>query len=359
MKNTLLLTPGPVPIPNFVHEAIAKPVIHHRTSVFEAFYDELLSNFKYLFQTEKYVCSMMGSGTYGVEVAMYSLFRPENEILVVNNGKFSQRWADYGNLLGLKVTDLGKEWGRGVEPNEVLEAFEKMKTPKGVVLTHSETSTGGLIDLEEMAFSIRHIYPEMIIVVDAITSVGTIPFYFDEWQIDCAVVASQKALMNPAGTVAFALSERAEQTLINTHEADFRNLYNFLHWAKRKNYPYTPPVSLLFGLKAATDHIKSETLPKIWNKTHLAAKYFRNSIIELGGEIFAEKPSDSLTAFFIPSLNTTIMLNELENTFGLKLSGGQGELKGKIARISHMGMADIKAGRACINALTDLIYCID
>ncbi len=355
MHKSRLLSPGPAPIPDFVKEAITQPVIHHRTSEFETFYGDLLEDFKYLFQTEQYVCSMIGSGTYGVEAAIYSLFREGEEVLVLNIGKFGERWIDYGQLCGLNVYELKKEWGHTIAIPETIEALDKIKVPKGIIITHSETSTGVCLDLEEIAFAIRQQYPELLILVDAITSVGALPFYMDDWKIDCAVVAAQKALMNPAGTAAFALSEMAKNKLQATHPADFRNLHNYLHWAEQKNYPYTPPVSLLYGLKAATAHIRTKTLPTVWNEVHQASQFFKEEIQKLGGKLLAQQPSDSLTAFYIDEVDMTFLLKQLEEIYRLKLSGGQSMLKGKIARISHMGLADQQAAAVCITAISEIL----
>lgn len=339
-KELQLLTPGPVPVPDFVMEAISQAVMPHRTTAFEAFYSHMLERLKYLFLTEQHVCTMMGSGTYGVESAMYSLFQPADEVLVVEMGKFSERWADYGELLRLKISRLTKEWGQSPSVDEIVEAGKACMDLRGVILTHSETSTGAMIDLEEIALAVREDFPDALILVDAITSVGSMPFYMDDWDIDCTVVASQKALMNPAGLVAFAISERASNRMQAHHKADFRHLGNYLSWAARHNYPFTPPVQLLYGIDAALQYIESETLPVMWNRSHQSAQTFRRGLKKLGGRLFADMPSESLSAFSFPDQDMIALKKQLEVDHGIQISGGQGELKGKIGRISHMGMAD-------------------
>ena len=152
----MLLSPGPVEIPPFVQEALLKPVIHHRTSAFEKMYGSVLDGLRYGFQTNDTVCTMIGSGTYGVQAAMYSRFRPdEGAVMVVNNGKFSGRWVDYGILLGLDILESKLEWGKSPQKYEILQNLDAFPgNVQGLVLTHCETSTGALTDVEEIAFAV-------------------------------------------------------------------------------------------------------------------------------------------------------------------------------------------------------------
>jgi aspartate aminotransferase-like enzyme len=332
----ILLTPGPCPVPSFVAEAIAMPVMPHRTAGFEAFFGEMKEGLRYLFQTEAHVCGMMGSGTMGVEAAMYSLFKEGDAVLVPDFGKFSRRWVDYGKLMGLNLSTLTKKWGEEPSVVEFLEKAQNIPDLKGVVLTHCETSTGVAIDLEEMAFVLRRALPEVLLLVDAVSSVGAIPFYFDAWDLDCAVVASQKALMNPAGTVYVAFSERGRRAVRQTHPSDGRNLWNYLDFADRNSFPYTPPVQLFYGIMAALGHIRGAGLPAVWNRTHSSAKTFREMLLKAGGVIFGTGTGESLTAFSIPGTEAGDLRAQLKEK-GFLLSGGQGELKGKILRVSHMG----------------------
>ncbi len=349
-----LLTPGPVPIPDFVQEALGQSVIPHRSAQFEAFYANILDGLRYLFQTKQTVCTMASSGTGGVEAAMYSLFKPGDRVLVLDNGKFSGRWATYVNVLGLELIYLKKSWGEIATPKEVLAAMEEGGKVKGVVLTHCETSTGAYLDLEEISYLLKQKHPETLIVVDGIASIGATPFYFDAWGIDCAVVASQKALMNPAGVVAIALSEGSTATLRATDPGDYQNLYNYVQWAEKRNYPFTPPYSLLSGLLAVLNHYQEKTLPVIWNQVHQSAQYFRQRLKSLKGNSFTPYLSDSMTAFQFEGRDPESIRSQLEAQ-GFWLSGGQGPLKGQILRISHMGLADQVAMEACCDALAEIL----
>ncbi|MEL6251577.1 MAG: alanine--glyoxylate aminotransferase family protein [Bacteroidota bacterium] len=350
-----LFSPGPVPIPNFVQEALSKAVIHHRSQEFEDFYGGFLKRLSYIFQTENLTCACMGSGTYGVEMAIYSMFQPGERVLVSTHGKFSQRWADYARHLGMEVLELENAWGEVPGVKDVMDSLAQHPHLQGLILTHSETSTGALLDLEEIAFAVKQKYPHILILVDGITSIGSLPYFHDDWGIDCSVIASQKALMNPAGLVAFAFSPQGKQKLRETHTSDFQNLYNHLKAAQKNSSAFTPPVQLLFGVDAAMKHMEEESLPAIWNRTHQTARYFRKEIEEIGGKIFPDNPTDSLTSFSFEGKDCTSLKEYLQKEHGLIISGGQGELKGKILRVSHMGLFSQKDMEKVIEALKNAL----
>ena len=333
-----LFSPGPVPVPDFVQQALSKAVIHHRSAEFEEFFGGFLESLSYIFQTEHKVCACMGSGTYGMEMAIYSMFQAGERVVVSTHGKFSKRWADYAKHLGVEVIELEKAWGEVPSVSEIMETLENHPHLQGLVLTHSETSTGALLDLEEIAFEVKRKYPHILILVDGITSIGSLPYFHDDWGIDCSVIASQKALMNPAGLVAFAFSPQGKQKLRETHDSDFQNLYNHLKAAQKNSSAFTPPVQLLFGVDAAMKHMEEETYPAIWNRTQQTARYFRNELKEMGGKIFPKRTTDSLTAVSFEGKDHTAIKEYMEKEHKMILSGGQGELKGKILRVSHMGL---------------------
>ena len=343
----MLLTPGPVPLPEIVLEAMSRPIIPHRSKQFEAFYKEILLGLKYLFQCEKGLVSTMAcSGTGGMEAAMYSLFGQGDKIAVLANGKFSERWEMYGKSLGCEVKALHPGWGNVADAQALCELS---KDCKGIVLTHCETSTGACLDLEEIAASLRKAYPELLIVVDGITTIGAQPFYFDDWEIDLAVVASQKALMAPAGLCAFAVSKRAEEAMQARPGSDYLFLGNYLKAAERNTYPYTPPLIQLYALGAILQKLQEETLASWWMRSKAAAARFRTELMAKNGKLFPEYSSDSLSVFILPDQNH-LELKSMWSMHGFVLAGGQGKLAGKVLRISHMGLAaklDVKSFWSC------------
>lgn len=314
---------------------MTQPVIHHRGPTFAAVFEAIQKGLKYLFQANGSTGLMIGSGTYGVETGMYSLFSPGQTVVVINNGKFSQRWKEYTEVIGLNCIEVQIPWGEVADSNIVKEVVGEF-IPDGIVITHCETSTGAMTDLEPLASDLRALWPEICILVDTITTVGAVPFYLDAWGIDAAVIASQKALMNPAGIICWALSERARQRLRPTRPGDFANWYNYDQAAEKSSFPFTAPITGMYGIRAVLDQIQERGLPSIWNEVHHASRLFKSGIKPLGGAVLGDSPSDSLTAFeWKDGKINEVKAHLLKN--GLELAGGQDEWKGKILRISHMG----------------------
>ncbi len=328
----MLLTPGPVSIPDFVMQAIAKPVIPHRSAEFEAFFAGFKEKLQYFFQTKQEVCTFLGNGSLCMEAMMYSLFCKGEKIVVANFGKFSERWAEYGRLIGLEVADIQAEWGKMI-PNEALFSQINIDT-KGIILTHCETSTGVGQDIEEIAFEVKRLFPNCLILVDGISTIGAAPFYMDDWQIDGAVVSSQKALTNPTGTAFLAMSSLAMEKMLPAYPADAYHIGNYLRYARENSYPYSAPVNLLYGIDAALSVIQSRTLPVIWNEIHHNAQVFRKRLTQAGGILFPENAADVVSVFSFPNIEMDIYRKKLKEK-GIVLSGGQDRLKGEIARIGH------------------------
>lgn len=344
----ILLMPGPVPIPAFIHAAIAQPVIPHRTAAFRTFYRQLLDDLRYFFQAENaHVCTMTGSGTYGMAVAIRSLFSDNDQIVVVTNGKFSERWAGYARSCGMSVAEVAKPWGEVPTAAEIAAAVAATPNVKGVIITHCETSTGALADLEEIAFAVRRVAPDVVLLVDAMTTVGAIPFYFDAWGIDCAITA-QKTLMCPSGVVEFALSDRAFARLQPTHEGDFTNLFIYAIKAETANYPFTAPVNLLYGVAAGAAYLRKQSLPVIWNEVHAAAAQFRATCQQRGYTHFPQQFSDSLSVVFPPAnVSADTLRGTWEAEHGIIVSGGQEEIAGRVLRVAHFGVAAHNMARLC------------
>lgn len=312
-----------------------QPVIHHRGPKFAEVFQAMQEGLRYLFQTTGSTGLMIGSGTYGLETGIYSLFSPGQTVVVINNGKFSQRWREYTEVIGLNCIEVLMPWGEVGDSKIVKEVVGDI-IPDGIIITHCETSTGAMTDLEPLAFELRTQWPEVCMLVDAITTVGAVPFYLDAWGIDAAVIASQKALMNPAGIICWALSERAKQRLRPTRPGDFANWYNYDQAAEKLSFPFTAPITGMYGIRVVLDQIQERGLPAIWNEVHHASRLFKSGITQFGGKVLGDSPSDSLTAFeWKDGKINDVKAHLLKN--GLELAGGQGVWKDKILRISHMG----------------------
>jgi len=208
MKKTYLLAPGPTPVPETVNLDMAVPMIHHRTPQFSQIFAEAAEDAKYLFQTRQDVLILASTGTGGMEGCVTNLFSPGDKVIVVNGGKFGERWGKIAETYGLKPIWHNVEWGQAVDPKEIQALLDKEKDVRGILVQASETSTTAAHPIEELAQLTRG-RDDLLLVVDGITAVGVYPLPMDDWGIDALVTGSQKALQLPPGLALVAFSEKA------------------------------------------------------------------------------------------------------------------------------------------------------
>ncbi len=360
MKKTLLLTPGPTPVPEDVLEAMARPIIHHRHEPFKAVMARVKEDLKYLFQTAGDVLILSCSGTGAMEGAVANLLCRGDKAIVVRGGKFGDRWAEICEVYGVQVVPVDVEWGKAVEPERVREALEREPEAKAVFLQASETSTGVRHPVQEIA-ELTAEREETAIVVDAITAVGVFELPMDAWGLDVVITGSQKALMLPPGLAFVALSEKAWRL---TGHSDLPKFYfDFRKERKRqaKNQTaYTSPVSLVMGLQVALERIREEGLESLFERTERLAAATRAGVKALGLELLApDSPSAACTAVRVPEgIDGAKIPTLIRERYGVAIAGGQESLKGKIFRLSHMGYVsayDILSGLAALEfVLRDL-----
>lgn len=334
----LTLTPGPIQPPDWVLDALRKRPLHQRSQAFRLFFDELRADLKYVFQTEGEVVIFPGSGTLGTEMAMKSVFAAGQKIVVQANGKFSERWARYGRSLGCEVIDWKAPLGHSLSMATLAGVLEG-QIPDGFVFTHMETSTGALLDLEEMGLAIRKQFPDALLVVDAVSTVGSIPLYMDAWQLDVVVTASQKGFLNPVGLAIAAISPRAMARLQTESLDDGLHLATYAQAVSRIGYPFTPPIQGMYGLSAAVKWMVGRTLPAIWLGTHHAAWQFREGIQTLGFQLYTQPEAicDATTAFTLPGGDHVAIQQQWFGDYGLEVAGGQGDMAGQLLRMGHFG----------------------
>ncbi len=340
MKKLRLYTPGPVMVPEDVMLEMARPIDHHRTAEYRAEAKELHGLLQYLFQTQAMCLTFTGSGTSGAEAAIVGCCPPGHKALVYRNGKFAERWAKVCVTFGIDHTVVDLPLGEGVKAADVeakLAADPKLDT---VIVVHSETSTTAFSDVEAIAKVTRK--RNALLLVDGITAVGALPVKMDEWGVDVYITGSQKALMLPPGLGFVAINDRAWQRV---DSGKMPVLYNDLK-AYRKSMetwdaPYTPANTLVRGAIYNLRGMKARGLESIWKETALMARATRAAAAALKLTLFAKDPADSATALNVPDGIDEGKLRKLMYAdYGMRWAGGQGEMKGKIIRISHMGYID-------------------
>lgn len=332
-----LFTPGPVPVAPKILLTQAQPMTHHRLPEFSDILREIRENLKYLFQTTNEVYFFASSGTGAMESAIVNLFSPGDKVIVVEAGKFGERWRELARTYGLEPIVIKLEWGKAVKPEMVETALKNNPDVKGILIQACETSTGVKHPVKEISELTRE--RECVIVVDAITALGVYPLPMDEWGLDVVITGSQKALSLPPGLSFISLSKKAQMFV----ERSKLPKYYFDLTREKKAYQkdttaFTPAVSLLLALREMLRRIREIGLARLFEHHRVLSEACRAGVVALGLELFPEVPSESLTVVKAPvGLEVGKFLQLLRDRWGVVFAGGQDQLKGKIIRITHMG----------------------
>ena len=352
MRKNYLLTPGPTPLPPEVSEAMSRPIIHHRTPQFQAVLKEASDGLKYVYQTANDVFILASSGTGAMEAAVANLLSCGDTAIVVEGGKFGERWTELCKAYGVNTEVVKVEWGKKVDAQEIEKRLRINPKIKAVFATLCETSTGVANDIKKIGEVLKDTYA--VLVVDAISGLGAIDLKTDAWNCDVVVSGSQKGLMLPPGLGFISVSTKAWKLV----EASISPRYYFdLRVAKKAldktDTAFTPAITLIIALCVALKLIKEDGLEKIFARHHKMAEATRQAALALGLELFAPTAaSDVVTAIKVPaSVDGEKLVKLMRDTYGVTIAGGQAELKGKVIRISHMGYIeefDIIAGISCL-----------
>lgn len=341
MLKKYLMAPGPTPVPERVLLEMAKPVIHHRTDEFSATFAKAADGLRKVFNTQQDVLMLAGSGTAAMEAAVINTLNPGDCVLVINAGKFGQRWRDICKTFGISYSTIDLEWGQSVKPEQVEEFLIAHPETKAVLLQGSETSTTAYHPVKEIAEIIKH-KENTLFIVDGITSIGVHETLFDEWGIDIAVTGSQKAFMLPPGLSFIALSDKAwgfvEKSTIPRYYLDLRKEKKS---QANATTAYTAPLTLINGLAVVLDMMFEEGLENVYRRHAVNAEATRAAVQALGLKFLAEIPSNAATGFYVPeNLDGGKFVKFMREKVGITYAGGQDHLKGKIIRVSHLGYHD-------------------
>ncbi len=334
-----LLAPGPTPIPPEVLQAMAQPIIHHRTPEYEALFADVRRDLRILFQCQNEVLMFAASGTGAMEGAVVNTLSAGDHVVVIRGGKFGERWAEICEAYGVRVLPVDVPYGKSVDPAAVAAALEREPTVKAVFATHSETSTGAAHDIQAIAAIVRQ--APAILVVDAVTSLGVMDLPMDAWGVDIVAAGSQKALMLPPGLAFAALSDKAWALVPGSRLPKYYFSFAAERKAIEKNQSaYTPAVSLVIGLRESLRLILAEGLADVFARHDRLARATRAGVQALGLELFAEHPGCACTAVKAPAGIEGGAIVKGFRKRGITIAGGQGSMKGKIFRIAHMGYVD-------------------
>lgn len=337
MQKNVVLAPGPTQVPPEVLAATARPTIHHRTPQFEAIFADVSQKLREVFVTKAPVVMFASSGTGAMESSVVNLLSPGDTAITIEAGKFGERWGELCGAYGVKKVAIKKEYGDVVSAEEVRSALRAHPEAKAVFATLTETSTGVLSPIEEIAAITRE--SDALLVVDAVSGLAADVLKMDAWGVDVVVGASQKALMLPPGLAFVAVGERAQKRM-----ADAQCPKYYFSWPKAlKNLSdnttaYTPAVNLVYGLQTALQMILREGLEQVWERHARLAAALRAAARAIGLEIFSRAPSSTVTAIRVPSgIDGGKIPKIMRDKHGVTIAGGQGTMKGQIFRIAALG----------------------
>jgi aspartate aminotransferase-like enzyme len=369
IRKVRLFTPGPTPLLPAAQFAMAAADIHHRTPEFRALYTRVLAQLKEFVGTKNDVIILSSSGTGAMEASVSNLTSPGDRVLVLSAGKFGERWSALAKAFGCEVDLVQKPYGETFTLDEV-KAGLKLET-RAVFVQANETSTGARHDIEAIAKLLRDAKSEALLVVDGITGLGTTHIDMDAWGIDVLIGGSQKAVMIPPGLSYLALSDRAWERM----EATYNPRYYFDLRKERKNAKngesaYTPAVALIAALGAALDWIAAQAATpenpkgdlaagrvKLVDNAETIAAMTRAACEALGFKLFAPGCAGAAaTAVYAPEgVDSGVIVKELKSRFAAVITNGQGEMKGQIFRIAHLGFFDYMDTIALIGALEQVV----
>jgi alanine-glyoxylate transaminase / serine-glyoxylate transaminase / serine-pyruvate transaminase len=339
-----LQIPGPTNVPDRILRAMDHPVIDHRGPEFAALTNEILESLRPVFKTSGPVVIFPSSGTGAAEAALVNTQSPGDRVLIFETGHFSQVWRGIAERLGLVVEYVPGNWRRGASETELESRLDadKARTFKAVVVVHNETSTGVTSRIGALRTAMNRVGHPALLIVDAVSSLGSIDFRQDEWAVDVTVVGSQKGLMLPPGLGFNALSEKAVAASRSARLP--RNYWDWrpvLEQNRGGFFPYTPATNLLFALREAVRMLHEEGIENVFLRHDRHARATRTAVQTWGLDIVCEDPreySSSMTAFFMPEGHEadrfrSIVLEHFDMSLGVGLS----RLAGKVVRIGHLG----------------------
>ena len=336
-----LMIPGPTPVPETVLKALGRHPIGHRSGDFQEIVRRTTEQLQWLHQTSGDVLVITGSGTAAMEAGMINTLSRGDRVLCGDNGKFGERWVKVARAYGLDVEVIKADWGQPLDPEAFRRALEAdtAKQIRAVILTHSETSTGVINDLQTICGHVKA-HGTALTIADCVTSLGATDVPMDAWGIDVVASGSQKGYMLPPGLSFVAMSDRAWEAYERSDLPKFYlDLGPYRKTAAKNSNPFTPAVNLYFGLEAALEMMQSEGLEAIFTRHSRHRAAAQAGMKAIGMPLFAAEGhgSPAITAVAPEGIDAELLRKSVKERFDILLAGGQDHLKGKVFRIGHLG----------------------
>jgi len=342
MKRNLLLSPGPSKVPPELCEALGRPIIHHRTPQFQNILKEVFEGLKKVLKTQNDVFIFASSGTGSMEAAVCNLLSAGDKAVTVEAGKFGERWTELCKAYGVLPKVVQITWGQSVKASTIKDMLDADKDIKAVFITLCETSTATMPDVKAIADVVKK--TNAVLVIDAVSGLGPDELRTDEWGVDVVCSASHKGLMLPPGVSFVSVSLKAmklvEQSKLPKYYFDFKKCKKA---ADKIDTPFTPAINLVIALNESLKMVNERGIENIWSYYAKMAQGVRAAANALKLKVLADEKSASnaVTAIFVPEgIDGGKLVKTLRDVHGITMAGGQGDLKGKIIRIAHMGAVD-------------------
>lgn len=340
MPKRFLVAPGPTPVPEDARLAMAASLIHHRGPEFREIFEEVREHLAWAHQTTGEVVVLTCSGTGGFEAALTAFTRPGDTIVSVGGGKFGERWGEMGRAVGLEVVDVDVEWGRAVDPESLALTLDDNPNTAVVTLTASETSTGVLHPVAEVAKVVRE-HSDALFIVDGITAAGVHPLPMAELGIDVLVSGSQKAFSVPPGLAFVAVEPDAWEHVETEHARYYLDLVRERDGQRIGKTAFTPAISQVLALQRVLHTMREEGLEAMWARQATLAEATRAGVQAVGLELLADRPSNAVTAATVPDgIAAPDLVRVMRERYGVTIAGGQANLKPVLIRIGHLGQVD-------------------
>lgn len=352
MHKRYLMAPGPTPVPEAARLAMARELIHHRGDEFREIMAEVGAGLQWLMETESDVLSLTCSGTGAFEAAMSNFTSRDQKVIAIGGGKFGERWGDVGRAYGLEVVDVELDWGEALSPTRLREVLEANSDAAMVTLTASETSTGVMHSVQELAQIVRT-HSNALFAVDGITAVGVHRLPMDEWNVDVLVAGSQKAFGIPPGLGFVAAGDRAwDRVEQSDHPRYYFDLARERSRQRENQTAFTPAISVVLALREVLKMMRREGRDALVRRHAVNAAATRAGVKALGLQLLSKQHSNAVTAAIVPEeISADDVVRKMREEHGIVIAGGQKHLSGRLLRIGHIGFFEASDIRIVLGAL--------
>ncbi len=336
-KRKLFFVPGVSQVSTKAGKKVYRGSIFHRSRDFIQLYKIIEEKLKRIFKTNNRILVITSSGTGGMEACVCNFVNNNDCVLVIEGGKYGKRWTEILRSYNISPLRLELEWGKNISPEFLEKYLKKIDNLDVVFLTHCETSTGILFDIETITRTIKKFF-KCIIIVDAISTLGTTELNTDEWDLDVVVSVSQKGLLGPSGLSFLSVNYRALEKLKTGNLPKYYfDLKKYLEYAEKRQTPFTPGSIQLLYLKESLDFIEMFGIENVFGEIEKFASKFRDGLSKLGYTFFPESPASCITVINVRK-KPEEFINVLNEKHNVIVANGQGILKDRVVRVSHIGL---------------------